>query len=201
MKVGTKSVLFGAHAFWLHPLFVALAWVRLYGLGYWRCSDMDGVEGEGHPAWAAGFMYNVLRPRGRVGRWLVPWVWGNQRAGAWYNFCLYHSRFLSKRACSPYSALCPADKLAVAIEPWWLYLPRVVASGEVHEYMALSRGKVAKAGKYASMALSTDSRRSWFRSMSKYLRDWAYEHRDMKPDRWTPDRGERVTAGINGAYK
>ena len=31
MKVGTKSVLFGAHAFWLHPFFVAVAWTRLYG--------------------------------------------------------------------------------------------------------------------------------------------------------------------------
>lgn len=31
MKVGTKSVLFGAHCFFIHPWFVALAWWRLYG--------------------------------------------------------------------------------------------------------------------------------------------------------------------------
>src|SRR5437870_4037739 len=31
MSIGTKSVLFGAHCFFLHPLFVALAWTRLYG--------------------------------------------------------------------------------------------------------------------------------------------------------------------------
>jgi hypothetical protein len=31
MKIGTKSVLFGAHCFFLHPWFVAAAWWRLYG--------------------------------------------------------------------------------------------------------------------------------------------------------------------------
>ena len=31
MKIGTKSVLFGAHCFFLHPFFVAVAWWKLYG--------------------------------------------------------------------------------------------------------------------------------------------------------------------------
>jgi hypothetical protein len=31
VKIGTKSVLFGAHQFLLHPMFLALAWWRLYG--------------------------------------------------------------------------------------------------------------------------------------------------------------------------
>jgi hypothetical protein len=31
MKVGTKSVLFGAHCFLIHPFFVAAAWIKLYG--------------------------------------------------------------------------------------------------------------------------------------------------------------------------
>jgi hypothetical protein len=31
MKVGTRSVLFGAHCFFLHPWFVAIGWLRLYG--------------------------------------------------------------------------------------------------------------------------------------------------------------------------
>ena len=30
MRVGTKSVLFGAHAFWLHPFALAVAWWKLY---------------------------------------------------------------------------------------------------------------------------------------------------------------------------
>lgn len=54
LPVGTKSVLFGAHCFLIHPLFVAAAWTKLYGfprdirlwaaffvhdLGYWGKQD------------------------------------------------------------------------------------------------------------------------------------------------------------------
>lgn len=31
MTIGTRSVHFGAHAFWLHLWFLAAAWVRLFG--------------------------------------------------------------------------------------------------------------------------------------------------------------------------
>jgi hypothetical protein len=31
MKIGTRSLLFGAHQFLLHPLCVAIAWTMLYG--------------------------------------------------------------------------------------------------------------------------------------------------------------------------
>jgi hypothetical protein len=31
MKIGTKNVLAGAHSFFLHTWFVALAWWKLYG--------------------------------------------------------------------------------------------------------------------------------------------------------------------------
>ena len=63
MKVGTKSVLFGAHCFLIHPFFVAAAWWKLYGfpwdprcwaafflhdIGYLGKPNMDGIEGERH---------------------------------------------------------------------------------------------------------------------------------------------------------
>jgi hypothetical protein len=63
MKIGTKSVLFGAHCFFLHPWFVALGWWKLYGfpldlrlwfafflhdIGYLGKTNMDGPEGERH---------------------------------------------------------------------------------------------------------------------------------------------------------
>jgi len=59
VSVGTRSVLFGVHAFWLHPFFTAEAWRRIYGfpwdvrlwvaffvhdLGYWKKNDMEGRE-------------------------------------------------------------------------------------------------------------------------------------------------------------
>lgn len=72
MKVGTKSVLFGAHCFFLHPIFVALAWINLYGfpfdpriwvaffvhdIGYWGKPNMDGPEGETHVELGAKIMH------------------------------------------------------------------------------------------------------------------------------------------------
>lgn len=185
MRVGTKSVLFGAHQFILHPLFVVYAWWKLYGfpadlrlwvaffvhdLGYWGLPNMDGPEGERHVEWGARLM----------ARWF-----GTE----WGYFCLYHSRFYAKRDDQHFSRLCVADKLAVAIEPWWLYLPRVIASGEVHEYMALA-GKRKYAGeplgKYESMNLETGTYRSWFAAMTSYLLRWVNEHRDLREDTWTP---------------
>lgn len=69
MKIGTKSLLFGAHQFALHPVCVALSWRRIYGSfpldpriwlafvvhdwGYWGCPNMDGDEGKMHPWFAA----------------------------------------------------------------------------------------------------------------------------------------------------
>lgn len=72
MKIGTKSVLFGAHCFFLHPLFVARAWTKLYGfpfdprlwiaffvhdLGYFGKPNMDGPEGETHVELGAKIMH------------------------------------------------------------------------------------------------------------------------------------------------
>ena len=60
MKMGTKSLLFGVHQFFIHPLMVLLAWIVLYrsfpGLkelvcifihdwGYWGKADLKGEEG------------------------------------------------------------------------------------------------------------------------------------------------------------
>ncbi len=95
MKIGTKSVLFGAHAFWLHPFLLAYAWTKLFGfpldprlwwaffvhdLGYIGKPNMDGEEGESHPVTGAELMwlfdayesYSFLgtRPHDGPVRWL-----------------------------------------------------------------------------------------------------------------------------------
>lgn len=189
MNVGTKSVLFGAHQFLIHPWFVALAWWKLYGfpldlrlwiaffvhdLGYVGKPNMDGPEGEAHVEFGAH---------------LMAWLFGQE----WGDFCRYHSRFYAKRDGRPYSRLCVADKLSVALEPWWLYLPRVIASGEVHEYMALAGGKNNSKyngepnSKYVSMQLETGTMRGWFNAMTTYLREWVDTHKDGRPDTWTPE--------------
>lgn len=134
MKVGTKSILFGAHAFWLHPWFVALAWWKLYGfpwdprlwvaffvhdLGYVGSPNMDGYQGERHPYFGARIMK----------------VFGTY----WYLFTWRHSRFLCRQAKVKPSKLCWADKYAFVLTPWWLYIPMTRATGEIREYKIVAK--------------------------------------------------------------
>ena len=197
MKVGTKSVLFGAHQFLLHPLFVALAWWQLYGfpwdprlwvaffvhdLGYWGKPNMDGPEGEAHPWFGAALM-------GALFDWNIPGFcsqkWPCPVCDSWAVFTLCHSRFIAKRIGLQHSRLCVADKLAGCLEPDWLYLARVIATGEIAEYMAIAAHK--EGGKYKNEAIAHDAgRRAWRRSVKAYLLRWVAEHRDGRADTWTP---------------
>lgn len=133
MKLGTKSLLFGAHQFLIHPIFIGLAWWKLYGApldprlwvsfvvhdwGYWGLGDMDGDEGQRHP---------------ELGGRIMTALFGQ----AWGDFTRLHSRHyaaLEGRAPSP---LCAADKLVLIVTPRWLYLPLVRLTGEAAEYQAL----------------------------------------------------------------
>jgi hypothetical protein len=173
MKIGTRSVLFGAHQFALHPWFVAAAWTRLYGipwdprlwvaffihdLGYVGKPNMDGAEGETHPEWAARVMGRLFGRR-------------------WHDFTLLHSRFYSNRLGRPFSRLCVADKLAIALTPSWLYLPMARWSGELDEYRQGQRGRTEQR--------PDESDREWHAAVQAYCRGWAYEHRDGREDTWT----------------
>lgn len=146
MTAGTKSVLMGAHAFWLHPFFVAWGWGVLYGfpwdprlwfafflhdIGYIGLPNIDGPEGEKHPELGANIMHSLFdRP-------VMVWKNGEEEWSDkyWYDLTLYHSRFYAKKAGKPYSRLCVADKLAFALTPKWLYLPMVRFTGELEEYI------------------------------------------------------------------
>lgn len=131
MKIGTRSLLYGAHQFLIHPIMLAVAWNKLFGFpldprlwvafivhdwGYWGKSNMDGEEGETHP---------------EFGGWLMNYLFGPK----WGNFTLLHSRFYAKQHNQPPSQLWAADKLATILTPQWIYLPMVKATGEIKEYM------------------------------------------------------------------
>lgn len=131
MRIGTKSVLYGAHQFLIHPWFVAIGWWKLYGfptdyrlwvaffvhdLGYWGKQNMDGEVGETHPIWGAELMY----------RWF-----GHD----WWRLCAFHSRYWCKKLSEQPSQLCYADKLSFLLEPKWIYLVRVYLTGEWQEYI------------------------------------------------------------------
>jgi len=131
MSIGTKSVLLGAHCFFVHPFFVALAWSRLYGfprdwhlwlaffvhdLGYAGKENLDGPEGEEHVHFGAAVMRRLC---GRE----------------WEEFTRCHSRYWAKKTRRSYSRLCVADKLAFVLTPLWLYIPMTRWTGELAEYM------------------------------------------------------------------
>lgn len=216
MKVGTKSVLIGAHFFLTHWLFVARGWFHLYGfsrvkvgeltvkeiegdllfpatykktvfasllswrlwvvfilhdLGYWGKPNMDGDEGEAHPEWACK----------KLNQWL---------GAPWGEFALLHSRFYAKKQGKPVSALCYADKLAIAYEPAWFYLPRVRWTGEIEEYRSMaaanSGGEVKK----------SESELEWFHGVQAYVTKWVNEHKDGRDDTWTSADRATDSSGV-----
>lgn len=163
MKIGTKSILFGVHQFVLHPLFLVVAWWKLYGfpfdprlwlaffvhdLGYVGKPNMDGPEGKMHPVLGAMIM----------GAWF-----GNK----WRDFCFYHSRYTAQMDGTAPSRLCVADKLVTCITPVWLFLMLANLTGELREYMADSPGEMQNL-----------TPRAWVAQAKKHCRNWVDEHKD-----------------------
>lgn len=157
---------------------------------------MDGPEGESHPFLGARIMHLfdwkpvikygvwIYMPRGRT-RALLDKVFGerlapvrasldgrnfDRRAMGWWYWSLYHSRFLAKGHGEEYSSLCVAGKYAFVLEPWWFYLPRVILSGEIHEYMAKDMTK------YTGELRVLTGRRVWHKSVAIFLDEWVKNH-------------------------
>jgi len=169
MTIGTKSVLYGAHQFLLHPLFVAWGWWLLYGfpfdprlwiafiihdLGYIGQPNLDGPEGKMHPNWAARFM----------DRWF---------GESWGDLCFLHSRSMARWARRPPSRLCMADKMVTSLTPAWLYLPMARATGELEEYMGVWKGTFTPEAKDLTPE-------QWYALLGKRTRAWAMKHRDER---------------------
>src|ERR1035437_4148100 len=166
MTIGTKSVLFGAHQFLIHPCFVAVAWWELYGFTldpriYAACLvhdwgdcgkiNLDGKEGKLHP---------------ELGAKIMQYLFGDP----WGYFTIRHSRYYSKNVLGlKPSKLCAADKLGTALTWRWLYLLCANLTGEVQEYML---------GQMARTPAGTKSQWRWFTDLQAHFRMWAYENKD-----------------------
>lgn len=211
MKIGTRSVLFGAHCFFLHPWFVAYSWWKLYGfpfdprlwvaffvhdLGYLGKPNMDGPEGELHPYFGAKIMHwlfdKTAKSNTRRNRTHEKTCRCNE-CYRWFYFTLHHSRFLAKKNDAQYSKLCVADKLAIAMTPAWLYLPMVKATGEIKEYM-----KDAERNSNGELKVQ-GSEITWYKGVQEYVKRWVEEHKEIKEDTWTTKSRERVNE--NGVWK
>jgi len=188
MNTGTKSVLFGAHCFFIHPWFVWLAYWRLYGWsaldprvivacvvhdwGYWSLEKMDDEIGETHPI---------------LGARIMGWLFDDQKEGevTWFHFALLHSRYYSNRLGLPFSRLCVADKAAFYLTPWWVYIPCVWLTGEWKEYLHNGRKAVAVPGSDNYEAVKkihhgalTNDLRLWHTGLSEYLRIWVEKNKE-----------------------
>ena len=188
MRVGTKSVLFGVHAIWIHPFFVAWAWGKLFGFpwdfrlwvaffvhdtGYLCKRDMEGFDGQRH----------VLLG-GRIMGWLFD--------AYWRDFTCCHSRHWAKRAGKRYSRLCLADKLAFVLTPAWLYLPMAQMSGELQEYMRVASGRqlCGNTTDFEQSLLDSRDSRVWLEGLKIYTRRWVEQHRNGTLDHWTVLRSQ-----------
>jgi hypothetical protein len=170
MKLGTKSVLFGAHNLLLHPVMLAIAWVRLYGFqtlnlkvvvaflvhdwGYFGKDEIDGPSGDRHP---------------ELGAKIMGFLFGSE----WADFTLFHSRAYAQKAGKPVSRLCYADKLATALTPAWLYVPMVCLTGEIAEYMTRTSVKSADTF-YSAIGSKTGDVGVWFSELRAFNLNWVW---------------------------
>ena len=215
IPVGTRSLLFGVHQVFIHPWVVAIAWIKLYGWpkewqiwlaflihdwGYWGCQEMDGEDGEQHPKFAANLMFKIVVDieffKLRSFRKPIAWIDASKasdKAQEWYEFCLYHSRHFAKQAGTKPSRLCVADKLATAVEPAWMYVPRAWITGELAQYRQVHVNRISANGQI------NDSERAlllygnhwqWKWALSNYLSRWALAHKEDQSDNWTPTKEE-----------
>jgi hypothetical protein len=192
LSVGTKSLLFGAHQFVLHPLAVYICWVRLYhrlptwweticilvhDWGYWGCLNMDGERGTNHPGYGARVAYSAvlwIGCRFRVGPMLR-----TELALKAANLCSGHSRHYARQERIPVSKLCRADKWGAVLWPWWIYLPMTWASGELEEYRQEADRYHRETGKGCSYDVG---RRGWYRWLKSYLIGLAKMDGDLRQE-------------------
>jgi hypothetical protein len=195
MRVGTKSILFGVHSMFLHPLFVAAAWWRLYGFpydprlwfafalhdaGYLGRSSMEGPGGETHVELGAKIMGAIFGAK-------------------WKEFCLCHSRYYARARGLRISKLCVADKLAFVLTPPWLYLPLARASGELWEYIERSKERQAGSEYFTSeewVQVNSQNPREWLKGLQSYTRRWVLKHRHVDENHGTLQA--RLRAGFDG---
>jgi len=188
MRMGTKSLLYGAHCFFLHPFFVWAAWIKLYGwswdlrlwlcffvhdLGYWGRAHMDDEDGERHVFFGAQLMR----------------VFGK----GWYEFCIRHSRFWCKRLDKHISRLCIADKYSVCLIPASLYVAMVRATGEIREYQQTAK-HIEEVGNHQGETRIDDI--VWFTRLENSM--WMFVHDNINRAA-VNDRIERIGPWDDGS--
>lgn len=122
---------------------------------------MDTEEGERHPELGARLMASLFGKK-------------------WGDFCLYHSRYYSRRFNLPMSKLCAADKLAFGMTPKWLYLKMTAFTGELDEYMENAIARAATSlhlTESEKKLMATGDPSDWWDGVESHLTTWAQENK------------------------
>jgi hypothetical protein len=98
--------------------------ILIHDWGYWGKPNIDGIEGERHPAWAAAWAYKHF---------------DYSRKGIHFSFkyrdlCAGHSVSFARKYYYPISRLCLPDKVGVALMPIPLMVLLGKLTGETREY-------------------------------------------------------------------
>jgi hypothetical protein len=177
VTTGTKSILFGVHQFFWHPITVYLGWLYIYkkfpsfwltiaivvhDWGYWGCEKMDDEKGEQHPVFGARLIEKLCKFSNR------------SDYAYWFAIVKYHSRYLAAKEGVPPTALCWADKASLKFDPVWFYLLRAWLSGELVEYRANAQGKLRDGA----------SAWEWFYWIRAKCVGYAKEHTPAEARKW-----------------
>jgi len=214
MKIGTKSLLFGVHTWFIHPFFVAKAWNDLYGWypdhpyrpfpqldlfkywvklwvcffvhdwGYWGKKEMDGPEGDKHPEVGAGIAHSLLD------RVLYYEPNGpHSQIGDDYPVkdTEWYKFCLYHSRFYAKSAGAKPSKLCIADKLAMAYYPTWL-----FVFLATITGEIKdymsdkSQAKHQSMGLDYSTPRTFTRTCAEYLRKYAHDHKDGKEDLETP---------------
>lgn len=137
MTLGTKTLLFGVHQIFIHPIMVTLAWIILYrslptwreliciiihDWGYWGKPSLKCQDGDRHP---------------ELGANIANYLFGQKYS----DFILGHSSFYIKRNGIPRSKLLAPDKYWHCLIPLWFYKLLAVPTGEFAHYRGVKHAR------------------------------------------------------------
>lgn len=227
MKIGTKSVLFGAHCFFLHPFFVALAWWKLYGfpydprlwvafivhdLGYLGKPNMDGPEGETHVEFGAKIM-SVFDLKYEFHRTKFIYRTYNDRKWDDWELVREIGRYsIIKRTTTKWADFsmyhsryyakkngAQPSKLCFADKLSFALTPRWI-----YLPMVNATGEIHEYLKNAKKAETkhwkpVEGQKIWHAQLCDYMTKWVEEHKDGSVDTWTDSNRHAVTEG--GVWK
>lgn len=204
INIGTRSILFGVHQLFLHPIFVAIAWKRLYGfpkdprlwacfflhdVGYLGRSNMDGQEGEAHVELGARIVGRLFDGSRFVQPWWARWFFGAaptrwRRPSRYQFFGLRVDRsvntwedlsmFHSRFYARAHDRL--PSRLCFADKLSFATTPRWL-------YLLLARAsgeldeymKAARSGKYAKEQQAADDPRDWYDNVKRFVERYCDE--------------------------